>query len=204
MRIVTQPDVPMVRRLRYSSENGRARITFEWPEGIEQVLIFKACDGDSEFFCDEHEKPPRLFTLQEYKRLSGYNEAVTPGTYTYKIYPFVRENGEDICYVPEQSSEQPNESQITITETVKIMYSINENKAAIEIKIQTSHLLPETVICYVKNTHHPQNVTDGTRYFFPAPLTPNHPHIWEVEIKPGEYIDIFLTEENPLYKLTRT
>ena len=146
MRIIYTDNVnDTIRQLKCHMESGQMRLTFLWPENIEYVYVFKT---DRHF--DLMKASPKdgiLLTLHEYKSLGGYTEPRPSGAYIYRIYPIVRENGEDsaIMYKPSDTKndadnqknnvdDQKNnvdeseilENEIKVTGQIPIHFSIKE------------------------------------------------------------------------------
>ena len=189
-----------ISRLKYHIEEDRMRLTFLWPIDIEQVYIFKT------------EKPiniaeadlanGHLLTLQEYKRQSGYTAPLPSGTFIYSVFPFIREDGEDIAIVC-PGEENPSENTVEITGQIPIQISIAEKTSFLKkdklyiVTILARQNITGDILCYVKKLGgYPANVQDGTIYLFGDGLIAGEVTRWEIRTRKDEYIRVFVRDES--------
>lgn len=193
-----------IRQLKCVEENDIIRLTFQWPAAIGQVYIFKT---DADFSIETASpKDARLFTLQEYKKQAGFTDRKTPGTHTYRVYPFIRDDGEDVVIV---QSDGKN-SVTCLTGQIEVQFSIREkhrwpagDKVNV-INLLSNRYIEEDVLCYVKKENsYPSDARDGTVYFFTEPLPAGQMVTRQVKTKKNEYIRLFICdpEKAPMYKL---
>lgn len=185
-------DKKSISQLKCHMETGQMRLTFLWPEDAEQVYVFKTAGH----FDITSGKPGRLFTLQEYKKRSGYVEPRPSGAFTYHIFPFVRENGEDIVFINSSGG-----NSIEVTGQIPIGFKITEKTGFLKrdkiyiISMLSQQGIAGDVICYVKKTgSYPSGVGDGTMYFFGDGLVAGAVGRWEVKTKKNEFIRIFVRD----------
>ena len=203
MRIITTDNLKdTVSQLKCHMEAGLMRLTFLWPEDVEQVYIFKT----GEHFNIEDADPAsgRLFTLQEYKKQGGYTCPRPSGAFTYRIYPFIRKDGCDYAFVytdkyagdfqsPQNSIEVCGQIPIQVNITEKSGF-LSKDKTYI-ITLLAQQAVEGDILCYVKKLNgYPATVNDGMMYFFGNGLEAGLPKKWEVKVKKNEYIRVFVRD----------
>lgn len=194
MRVIFTGDLQKcVRQLKCHFETGQIRLSFLWPMGIEQVYVFKtgACFDVRSASSSEG----RLFTLQEYKRLGGYVEPRPSGAFVYRVYPFVREDGEDVLLLSDE------EAAVEVCGQIPIQFSILEKTGffgrskVFTICLLSQQVVESDVLCYVKKEgSYPADVSDGKLYFFGARLEAGQRAVWDVKAKKNEYVRIFVRD----------
>ena len=196
-----------ITNLKCYDEGENIRLTFNWGAGVEQVYIFENEDkneGDASPEVNQN-SGGRLFTLQEYKKRGGYIRAKRPGRFTYRVYPFVRdESGRDIL------SEQPENSITHICKT-DIALTIEESTGVAykhyKITLTAQHSTPPDIVLYVKYSEtedaHPGNASDGVAYLFGEMLDAGKPVTRIIRTETNEYLRFFINQINSeLYNLT--
>jgi len=177
-----------IKKIKPHDEGTHLRLTFDWPQEITQVLISTRQDPTT----------GKLFTLEEYKKQSGYTTQKLQGITTYYIYPSQRENGEDITFPPTHLS-YTNRTIIDITIKEKSTQHKNHN-----ITISTNYPVTTGILCYTKKENTPpQNQTDGVFYPITEPLEPNKPITRIIRTNRNEYINFFIQDlaQEELYEL---
>lgn len=203
---VMETDTPenSIGDLKYFEEGNRIRLTFKWPTAIQQVYIFKtAGDFDIETAL---ESEARLFTLQEYKKQAGFFDAKTPGVYTYRIYPFLRDEDEDIAI-----AQTNGKNDITcLTGQVAVGFRFNEKVSwmgggkTIDIQLLSDQYIDADLLCYVKKAGgYPADLQDGLVYFFGEPLQPGIKLLRRIKTQKNEFIRLFVHDPDKahLYRL---
>jgi len=183
-----------VTNIRCIEEGENIRITFNWPESVEQVYIFSTQGEFGEFKINEADTSQgRMFTLQEYKKRGGCVISQEPGVITYYIYPFRREDGEDVCYACD------GENQITHTCRINIDFTIREKTGRYknhEITLTADHPVERDTVRYVKKANDsPQNIHDGVDYVFGEMLEPGRYVTRVVRTMSNEYLRLFICED---------
>jgi len=178
------------------SDNGstKLQITFDWPVGVQDVYIFASHLASDNF--DIHQAAGKIFTLQEYKKLGGFETSKMPGRTFYYIYPFVRcaEEG-DILH------NQDGTNFTEFCEITKIKCLMREKNGIgasknFEITLSANYPVGSDIICYVKKKNEiPTNINDGTLYQFGAPLEPGQDVTRVVRTARNEYIRLFAKGE---------
>ena len=192
-----------IRQLKAHLEGERLRLTFQWPPDVQQVYIFRTVEEALDIATADWAQA-KLFTLQEYKKQGGYVEAAPAGAFTYHLYPFLRQEGEDIILVCADSPDSPDSNKaaqntLRVTGPVVIQFSVRE-KAGLRDKTHKVELLSPRkldgdVLCYVKKTGgYPASVADGTLYFFGDGLEAGLPLRCEIKTRKDEYIRIFVRD----------
>jgi len=193
-----------IRDIKCYDEGEYWRLAFPWPSGISQVYIFKMPGDPGASFNVKHAGAGQLYTLQEYKKLSGYRDRKVPGVYSYYICPFVRENGEDVYFAQTDGC-----NRVCLTGLVNIRYTLREKWMPVisdrtyEITLAADHPVEANVICYVKKENSlPVCSKDGILYYFNEPIIPGRDFIRHVRTGRNEYLGVFIhDEEHALYNL---
>jgi hypothetical protein len=183
-----------VSNLKYSDEGDAIRLTFRWPAAIAQAYVFK---GQRDGFDIESAKPDdaRLLTQQEYKKLGGFIDRKAPGVHTYRVFPFIREGGEDILV-----AQSDGKNVITgLTGQVVIHFSLNERKSFLgrekvyTVSLNCTQEVSADVVCYVKKEGgYPEHSRDGTVYFLGEALTPGQTLERQIKTAKNEFIRLFI------------
>lgn len=199
MRVIHTDDPKCaISQLKCHMEVGQMRLTFMWPEGTEQVYVFKAAGSFNGDFNIENAGPGQLFTLQEYKQNGGYIAPRPSGAFVYYIYPFVREGGVDnvIVYSGDNTG-----NVVEVTGQIPIQFSISEKSGFLSrdkvytVTLLSHQSLAEDVLCYVKKAgSYPADAGDGTMYFFGDKLVAGMAGRWEIRTKKDEYIRVFVRD----------
>jgi len=180
-----------VTNIRCIEEGGNIRLTFNWPEGVEQVYIFTA-QGELDISTADASHG-RMFTLQEYKKRGGCIISQEPGVITYYIYPFRREDGEDVCYA------SGGQNQITHTCRININFAIREKSGRYknhEITLTSDHPVERDTVRYVKKANEPpRDISDGVDYVFSEMLEPGRHVTRIVRTMSNEYLRLFICED---------
>ncbi|MDR1663596.1 MAG: hypothetical protein LBR83_01560 [Clostridiales bacterium] len=193
-----------IRRLKYADEGETIRLTFQWPVAIAQVYIFKVSGG-----FDIGEASPgdaKLFTLPEYKKLGGYMERKTPGEFTYYIFPFIRDAGEDVAVVQLDGGNRITfmAGQYEIKISIKEKTSPFSGVKTHEISLFSENPIGADALCYVKKENgYPSRINDGVTYPFAEPLPPGETLTRKITTKKNEFIRLFVrdTEKAAQYSL---
>ena len=181
----------IIKNIKCTDEGENIRLTWSWPQGIEQVYAFTS----------EELTGGKLFTLQEYKKRGGYILRKNPGVSTYYIYPFLRKGGEDIlCNQP------PGQNKISYTNQTIINFSVSEKFGLPflgqyyknhEIILSSENDVPADIISYVKKENNfPNDAQDGVVYYFGEMLEAGKPLTRIVQTGKNEYISLFIRKEN--------
>lgn len=205
MKTITDPS-GTISKLKCHFEEGQIRLTFLWPEDIEQVYIFKTKPDEQFDIKAADPSGGRLFTLQEYKKNRGYTEPRPSGAFVYHIFPFIRKETEDFAVVGESSDVSDNfvsDNFIEVIGQISIRLSITEKAKRFsqyknyKITLLSQQTVAGDVLCYVKKTGaYPQSVKDGTVYFFGDTLIAGSPGHFEIKVKKDEYIRVFVQDED--------
>lgn len=199
---IHETDIPEegILNLKTHTEGDNLRLTFQWPPGIEQIYVFKTKATSVDVFdiCTADQRQARLYTLQEYKKHAGYVEAMQPGVYSYHIFPFRRANGEDTAIVY-TGHDVRTQNTIDVTGQIAVQFSIQEKKRLLSpykihmVELSAQHEIEDDVLCYVKKEkEYPEDVQDGSVYFFGGGLKPGISFCCEVKTLKNEYIRIFV------------
>jgi hypothetical protein len=174
--------------LKCNDEGEKIRLTWNWPQEIEQVYIFT-----------NEETGGKLFTLQEYKKRGGAFLRKKHGTFDFLICPFKRENGEDIFF------DNLDDNKISFTHKAEIFFSVREKKSPPFLKQQHKNFLisfsskeniPPNIIRYEKNE------CDDVIYFFGEEISADKVVTRIVQIENDETLRFFISEEHAhLYNL---
>ena len=199
MHILEADETRLIQNPSCTDEGDSFRITFYWPEGVQQVYIYRK-QGELT------QGRGKIVTLQEYRKQGGIIDPKSPGRITYYIYPFERVDGDDYCYAHPE-----NKHIITATALSVINYTIEEyngwrSDKVYSITIISSHPIPpETIICVKKEGEPPTSVNDGIKYPFYEPINPVAPFIRQMQTDKNEYIRLFIAEEaSDQYQLVLT
>lgn len=195
--IATDNPKDTITQLKCQVEAGQIRLTFLWPLDVDAVYIFKIAQDLDKFDIESAEAADaKLLTLQEYKKQGGYTFPRPSGAFTYRVYPFIRKDGEDYAIVYKGS-----DNSIEVTGQIPIRLSIREKTGFLgREKVYTITLIAQQsiagdVLCYVKKEHgYPSDVLDGMMYFFGDGLVAGVPANWEVKVKKNEYIRVFVRD----------
>ena len=175
-----------VKNIKCREDGGNIRLTFNWPEGVEQVYVFLGTT-------DANPAMARIFTIQEYKKRGGILLQKVPGVFTYYICPFQRENGEDICFTPEDQG-----GQITHTTKINIDFTIREKIGRHknhEITLSADYPVNRGIVKYAKEP-------SGIRYVFGEITEPGQQVTKIARTAVGEHLRLFIDEEfSELYNL---
>ena len=200
MRYLEPDTTHIIDGLKCTDEGDSFRLTFRWPEGIQQVHIYKKeenCEAPSS-------GPARLLTLQEYRRQSGFTDKKSPGTFTYMVCPFVRTDGEDFYY-----PQPDNRHMATVTGRVEIKYQINcqqnwRGQKLHDIIMSSGYdIPPDTICCVKKENSPPTGPHDGTVYYVHDAITKGEPLVRQVQTTKDEYICLYISDPaRQIYKMT--
>ena len=200
MYIITTDNLKdTVSRLKCHMEEDLMRLTFLWPEDVQQVYIFKT-DGP---FNIEEANPAsgHLFTLQEYKKQGGYTCPRPLGVLTCHIYPFIRKDGCDYAFVYTGEDAQNPHNSIEVCGQIPIRINITEKSGFLGkdkvyiITLLARQVMEGDILCYVKKQgERPASVNDGIMYFFGDGLEAGLPKRFEVKVKKNEYIRVFVRD----------
>jgi hypothetical protein len=186
-----------VSNLKYNREGDEIRLTFRWPAAIPQVYIFKGTSGEFNI-SQARLSDARLYTLQEYKKMGGFMDKKTPGMHTYRVFPFIREDGEDVLV-----AQTDGENVITcLTGQVIIYFDLKERTSLLgrekvySVKLSSTCEVGPDVVCYVKKEGgYPEHARDGTVYFFGEGLTPGQDLQRQIKTGKNEFIRLFIHDE---------
>ena len=206
---IHETDIPEegILNLKAHTEGENLRLTFQWPPSVEQIYVFRTLanavsDGFDITAADQGQA--RLYTLQEYKKHAGYVEVMRPGVYTYHIFPFVRANGEDTAIVY-TGHDLRTKNTINVTGQITIQFSVQEKKRLLNpykihmVELSAQHEVKDDVLCYVKKENgYPEDVQDGSVYFFGDGLKPGIPLRCEIKTLKSEYIRIFVRDPDKI------
>ena len=180
----------------------KLRITFNWPFDIQQVYIF-ATKSAIVVAEQVNQGCGKLFTLQEYKKLGGFFTEKIQGEMSYYIYPFMREDGQDILY------DQNNENYITFVEKTIVTYQIREKRGLsfddiyknYEVTFEANYPVQENIVCYTKKKNElPRDINDGTLYYFGEPINPRQQVKRVIRTLRNEHVRLFINN-NRLFDL---
>jgi len=183
-----------IKKIKIYDEDETLRLTFDWARDISQVYIATAPDSDAGLVvpiarnCSSMQHG-KLFTLQEYKKQSGFHTPKLQGITTYYIYPTQRENGEEIIHPPTEAS---------FTNKTVINFSIIEKIGTYKnhhITISANYPVPVDIIGYVKQ-YSPGNSShiNDTSYTIGEEIS--QPITRVIRTAKDEYIKLFLRDEN--------
>ena len=194
-------------------DKSKIRITFDWPDGISQVFIFavQACSFDSEFLgkVGLSEVGRRFFTLQEYKKYSGFITEKIRGETSYFIYPVIQECGEYVLYEHATGKNHINFIEKTIINCQireKASWGINKKHINYQITLSSDYFIEENILCYVKKKNAPAiDINDGKLYYFTEAIEPGRTITRIVRTMKNEYLQIFVSEGmRKLYGIIQT
>jgi len=194
-------------------DKSKIRITFDWPADISQVFIFavQACNPDSEFLGKPGlaEIGHRLFTLQEYKKYSGFITEKIRGETSYFIYPSTREGEGYILYEHSTGNNCVNfieKTTINCQIKEKMSWGIDKKHTNHQITISSDYSIEENILCYVKKKNAPPiDITDGKLYYFTEAIEPGRAITRIVRTMKNEYVQMFVSEEmRKLYGIIQT
>ena len=196
--ITTNNPNDTITQLKHHMEPGQMRITFLWPEDVEQVYIFKTSAHENHNFSAQTAQDGKLFTLQEYKKQGGYTCPRPSGSFVYRIYPFIKKEGKDFIVVCDDI-----DNYIEVTGQIPINFCITEKKGFLNkhktytVTLTAQQSIPGDVLCYVKKENtYPVSPTDGIMYFFGDGLVAGSTGKWDVKVKKNEYIRVFVRDKS--------
>jgi len=194
---IIPPGEYVIKNVNCHDDDDRLRITFDWPPAVQQTHVH-ILRGEVETV--------KLFTLQEYKKHSGFLAEKMAGETTFRIYPLVwsvthggicnstgNALGEYVLY------DQAESNSVTFIEKTIITCSIKETTGQYknhEITLSANYPVPENIICYVKKENGlPQNIIDGVLYHIREAVNPGQPIKRVVRTMKNEYIRFFVMDE---------
>lgn len=162
---------------------GKLRLTFDWPQHIQEVFIADTKDVTSSTTSG------KVYTLQEYKKNGGFFTAKLPGCTHYYICPML--DGTIL--------HQPDGNIASHIETVRIRYKMYERTGAYkyyDISLSADYIVPAGIIYYVKKAGAPpSSINDGMQYSIDIPLTPGKELLQVIRTSRTEYLQFFTRGE---------
>jgi len=199
MQIIPPGDY-VIKNVKCHNDGDRLRITFDWPPAVQQVHVYTLRDGSEPDFGNG-----KLFTLQEYKKQSGFLADKTQGETIFRIYPLVWSvTHGGICNSTEEAGEyvlydQTDLNSVSLIEKTIINCSMKEKVGQYknyEITLSANYSVQKNTICYVKKENElPRDINDGLLYHFDEAITPGQPITRIVRTMKNEYIRFFSMDE---------
>lgn len=190
---------PKITDIKAEVDRGQVKLTFKWPNTLENLYIYKQSTMNKEEI--DWEKPYRKYTKEEYARFGGFTDQELDSAMSkYILCPYIHDEFESylVCY-----QDGSNEIEV-IGHQIEITYSIKEKKKlfssckVIQMQVFCELAVPKQYLCYVKKKGNiPVSLEDGMRFQFISDFVAGDNILPEIEVDKDEHVRIYLTDEVP-------
>ncbi|MBE6022625.1 MAG: hypothetical protein E7231_05230 [Cellulosilyticum sp.] len=188
-----------ITELKAEVEKGQVKLTFKWPNTLENLYIYKQSVLEEQPI--QWEKPYRKYTRDEYARFGGWSDPDLGSAMSkYILCPYIQEGAESYVL---NDLEHLNEIEV-IGHQIEIRYEIKEKKKLwssrklIQMQVFCEVPVPRQYLNYVKKKGSiPVGLKDGMCFEFIVDFEAGEQSLPEIEVDKDEYIRIYLTDAVP-------